>query len=310
VGIRFTDKANPDSFSGGFEGVTMKFAVLAAVFWVMVSGMPAVAQDSDQAIAEAAAILLDNPKDAMKVIEPEARKGTAAAQFYLGLVYRDGIGRAADARLAKDWLGKAEEQGHGGAAVALADMALKVGEAEEADAYLEKAMAAGEAQGFALKAALLEPRDPGTAAAFFGVALGLGDAESGLRLADIYLKEGSPLADPELARAALSQTAGLGSVKALGRLGMLYRDGTGATEDPVAAFTLLQEAVSLGDPEAAKALGEMMVAEDAGYWRNPALGYAYCLWAIRSLEGESCDAFKGLITEDDAKAGAEMAKGF
>ena len=188
----------------------MKFAVLAAVFWVMVSGMPAVAQDSVQAIAEAAEILLDNPKDAMKVIEPEARKGTAAAQFYLGLVYRDGIGRAADARLAKDWLGKAEEQGHGGAAVALADMALKAGAAEEADAYLEKAMAAGEAQGFALKAALLEPSDPGTAAAFFGVALGLGDAESGLRLADIYLKEGSPLADPELARAAAFADGGFG----------------------------------------------------------------------------------------------------
>ena len=242
----------------------MKFAVLAAVTWAMVSGLPAVAEESDQAIAEAAAILLDNPKDAIKVIEPEARKGTAAAQFYLGLVYREGIGRAADERLAKDWLGKAEEQGHGGAAVALADMSLKAGETEAADAYLEKAMAAGEAQGFALKASILEPNDLGTAAAFFGVALGLGDADAGLRLADIYLKEGSPLADPELARTALAQAAGLGSVKALGRLGMLYRDGTGATADPVAAFTLLQEAVSLGDPEAAKALGEMMVTEDAG----------------------------------------------
>lgn len=288
----------------------MKFAVLAAFTWAMALGLPAVAQESEQAIADAAAILLDNPKEAIKVIEPEARKGTASAQFYLGLVYRDGIGRAADARLAQDWLGKAEEQGHGGAAVALADLALKAGEVEAADAYLEKAMAAGEAQGFALKASILEPNDPGTAAAFYGVALGLGDAEAGLRLADMYLKEGSPLADAGLARAALTQTAGLGSVKALGRLGMLYRDGTGAPEDPVAAFTLLQEAVSLGDAEAARALGEMMVAEDAGYWRNPALGYAYCLWAIRSLEGESCEALKASITAEDAKAGEEMAKGF
>ena len=78
----------------------------------------------------------------------------------------------------------------------------------------------------------------------------------------------------------------------------------------MAAFTLLHEAVSLGDAEAARTLGEMMVAEDAGYWRNPALGYAYCLWAIRSLDEESCDALKASITEDDAKTGAEMAKGF
>ena len=232
------------------------------------------------------------------------------AQKYLlhVIAYRDGLGRGADARLSREWFGKAAEQGHGPAAVVLAEDALQSGQSEAATKWIEAAMSAGESRGFALKAESLRANDPGSAAVFLGVALGLGDAQAGLALADLALASSPP--DPGAARSALAQAAALGSARALARLGIAYRDGFGTAPDPVVAFVLLQEALSLGDPEGARALGEMMSAEDAGYWRNPSLGLAYCLWAIKSLDGANCDEIRAGLSAQEIAEGEALAKDF
>ena len=256
----------------------------------------------------AAAELVTDPEKALKVIEPAARAGVAEAQFLLAIAYRDGLGRGADARLSREWFGKAAEQGHGPAAVVLAEDALQSGQSEVATKWIEAAMSAGESRGFALKAESLRANDPGSAAVFLGVALGLGDAQAGLALADLALASAPP--DPGAARSALAQAAALGSARALARLGIAYRDGFGTAPDPVVAFALLQEALSLGDPEGARALGEMMSAEDAGYWRNPSLGLAYCLWAIKSLDGANCDEIRAGLSAQEIAEGEALAKDF
>ena len=60
-------------------------------------------------------------------LQPEARGGSAAAAYYLGLMYRNGMGVARDSRLAAHWLGVAAQGGVAAAMFTLSNM-LREGE--------------------------------------------------------------------------------------------------------------------------------------------------------------------------------------
>ncbi len=294
----------------------MARALAIAVLLLGLTSPVAQAQDraASEALLAAEAQLATDPVAALKVILPEARRGQPLAQFLLGEAYRTGTGRDADVRLARDWLAKAAAQGEGRAALSLAEIDLSENKLPAAIGWLDRAMAAGEAGAFRRRADLMAAgqggdADPGGALALYGVALELGDPGVAAAMADLILA--TPSGDAARARALLASAAALGDGAAMTRLGILYRDGIGGAADPVAAFALLQEAVSLGSPDGAIALAGLM-AGDTGYWRNPVLGLAYCLWAVRSDAAftGACDPIAAPLTQPERDEAARLATGF
>lgn len=77
---------------------------------------------------------------------PLAQAGQAEAQFRLGLLYELGRGVQPDPRAARHWYQQAAENGHGQAALSLANLLAADGEAEPALAWFERAADLGEAR--------------------------------------------------------------------------------------------------------------------------------------------------------------------
>lgn len=249
---------------------------------------PSPSQSPSPALLAAAAQMATDPAAALRVILPEARRGQPLAQFLVGEAYRLGQGREVEPRLARDWLAKAAANAEPRAALVLAEMDLVDGNPAGASGWLEMAMAMGDATAFHRRADMMVAgqggaADPGGALALYGVALDLGDTGASLPMAELMLA--TPGGDARRARALVARAAAQGDAAAMTRLGLMYRDGIGGPADPVAAFALLQEAVSLGSPAGAVALAGEMAAvrsDGAGYWVNPVLALAYCLWAVRT----------------------------
>lgn len=255
---------------------------------------------------------------ALKVIEPAARGGNPSAQFILGTAFWLGQGREKDTRLAQDWLMKSADQKDPRAVYALAELLLKNNEIEPALQRLQDGMALAYPQSFYRRATLMQQgiggaADPAGAAALFAVALDLGLPDAGFDLAEIYRTGLGVPVDLERVRVVLSQTAAYGIPRAMGQLGLMHEVGEGGPADPAAAFALYQEAVNLGDPDAAVLLAQFMQSRD-GYWTNPPLALAYCLWGAKVSESEAqgaiCDALANDMTPEDKTAGEAMATEF
>ena len=185
---------------------------------------------------------------------------------------------------------------------------------EQAVNWLAQAMAAGQADAFLLRARMLQQDLPTLAETYFITALELGQPMAARELAPLYLAQG-PEAQAK-ARQVLSRAASMGDAPAMLDLAQLYLTGVGGAADAAAGFTLLQEAVNLGYPPAAISLGEMMQSTP-GYWADPVLAQAYCLWCQAQSGDDGTGAFgarcaalgAGLSAEQIAQAQA-MANRF
>lgn len=264
---------------------------------------------------------------ALAVIEPAARGGDARAQTVLSDAYDTGRGKARSARLALEWLDKAAAQGAARAQVALGLMLLDGREGVAADparakTLLDAAMRQGyapafDARGRMLLAGRTGPPDPAGALALLTTALELGHAPAGAVLARIYLQGQGVAPDAPRARRILGRAARLGDGAALRALGAMHEQGQGGPPDLAAAFVLYQEAVNIGDIPAAVELARFMQAHD-GYWRDPPLAYAYCLWAVREAGDEAqvndfadrCTALGEGMEQADRKEGRKLLQQF
>jgi localization factor PodJL len=93
--------------------LTLKFAVAAAMVAVMTAGGPAAAEYD-------AALYAFNRGDyatAARQFESAARDGDSDAQYWLGRIYADGLGRPRDPVTAYGWFDHAAAQGHHDASI-------------------------------------------------------------------------------------------------------------------------------------------------------------------------------------------------
>ncbi len=242
---------------------------------------------------------------ALAVLAPAAEAGDAQAQALMGMAYENGLGVAQDSAEAQNWYQRAAQAGDAPAQVALAQLLLGQGDGapdrtDQAINWLAQAMAAGQADAFLLRARMLQQEMPALAETYFITALELGQPMAARELAPLYLAQG-PNAQAK-ARQVLSRAASMGDAPAMLDLAQLYLAGMGGVADAMAGFTLLQEAVNLGYPPAAVALGEMMQSTP-GYWADPVLAQAYCLWG----QAQSGDDGRGAFAARCAALGAGLS---
>jgi TPR repeat protein len=288
--------------------------VFLLFFWFLAT--PLHAQTVD---AASRAFFSGQYAEALAVLTPAAEAGNAQAQALLGMAYENGLGVPPDSAAAQKWYQRAAQAGDAPAQVALALLLLGQGggtpdSTEQAVNWLAQAMAAGQADAFLLRARMLQQDLPALAETYFITALELGQPMAARELAPLYLAQG-PEAQAK-ARQVLSRAASMGDAPAMLDLAQLYLTGVGGAADAAAGFTLLQEAVNLGYPPAAISLGEMMQSTP-GYWADPVLAQAYCLWGQAQSGDDGTGAFgarcaalgAGLSAEQIAQAQA-MANRF
>lgn len=165
--------------------------------------------------------------DAMRWYEREAARGSARAQFLLGLLYERGAGpRARDPERAFAWFRKAARQGH-------AEAQYKTGAAYQ--------FGRGVAP------------DPAQARDWYGRAAAQGIAEAQFNLALMLESgEGGP-PDPAEAARLYRAAAARGLAPAMLNLGLLHHRGTGVEASNVEAWTWFRAAEAAGAPGAADA---------------------------------------------------------
>lgn len=166
--------------------------------------------------------------DAMTWYEREAARGSAKAQFLLGLLYERGAGpRGKDAKRAYDSFLKAAEQGHPQAQFKVA-AALQFGRGV--------------------------PKNPKLAYAWYRRAAGFGVAEAQYNLGLMLLNGEGTAASPQQAARSYGEAARNGFGPAQLALGYLYLNGTGVKKDPADAWAWFRAAESrgIGGAEAAR----------------------------------------------------------
>ena len=261
---------------------------------------------------------------ALAVIEPAARAGDPLAQAVLGTAYDTGQGKPLSPQLAREWLRRAADQDYAPAAFALGMFWLEgrkefEPDPEQAATWFGKAMALGHAEAFHMRARMMldglgGPGNPAAAAAFALTALELGSPDAGMLLAEMYLSgEGVPI-DEERARATYARAGQLGHAPALSRLAVMHELGQGGPVDLTAAFALYQEATRLGDASAAVNLA-LFLTEQEGYWTDPVLGYAYCLWGNKTAPAgadysATCATLAEGLDDDGRSMGERLAATF
>ena len=167
---------------------------------------------------------------AMDWYEREAEKGSAKAQFLLGLLYEHGSGaRSQDLKQAHKWFLKAAEQGHPQAQYKVA-----------ARHHFGTGIAA----------------DPERAVAWYRRAAGQGVAEARHNLAHMLLNGTGTKRSPDEAARWYTENARHGFGPSQLALGYLYLQGTGVKADIAEAWAWFRAAESRGMGGAAKARAE------------------------------------------------------
>lgn len=263
---------------------------------------------------------------ALKTIEPAARAGDPLAQAVLATAYDTGQGKDQSAILAVEWFTKSAEQDNAPAQLALAKILFEgrdgvSADPEAAQQWLTRAIQKGEPGAFLLSGDLMLSGDHGTqsaagAAAMYIAALELGEPRAGMALAALYENGTGVAQSAQRARDTYAQTAQLGYSPAMARLAEMYELGQGGDADLTAAYALLQEAVNLGDVRSALNMALFMQSYE-GYWSDPPLAYAYCLWGLKNLGDDATQADQAACTgvlqdlsDDQKREGEEIAAQF
>ena len=195
-------------------------------------------------------------QDARRAFEESARRGNAAAQVNLALLYVQGWGVRQNYGPALYWLKSAADQGNSRAYVNLGILYLKGWGVRqdygEALGYFRKAADRGDTSsmvdlGFMNDSGLGTPIDHTRAAEWYRRAAEQGDPLGQNNLADLYLRgEGVPQNDA-LAFEWFGRAAGQGNTGAQIKLGFLYATGRGTRKDVEAAYTWITAASLAGD---------------------------------------------------------------
>lgn len=254
-------------------------ALLALCLSGMCTAASATGQDSEVLEPVRAAIRLKNFPAAALLLQTQAVSGNANAQYLLGSLYQNGLGLSVDEPAARQWFGKAAQQGHADAAYSLA--ALLAGD-EPADAgaihhWLQVAAQAGHPLASQALTAGIQPqkfqpdktlRDTETRRQAFWLAVQQDDVELMTQLGVAQFSQ----ATDGFGRTALSQAARQGAIHATRRL---LESATVINQPDHAGITPLMLAAAAGHPEVAAQLltaGALIDLQDS--FGNTALMYA------------------------------------
>ncbi|BDV37965.1 peptidoglycan-binding protein [Methylocystis bryophila] len=171
------------------------------------------------------------------LLQAQALRGDAKAQFELGLRYAEGRGGLArDPQLAAQWFAKSADQG-----LALAQ--YRLGSLYEKGVSVE--------------------RDLGRARSLYEKAANAGNARAMHNLGVLFVENGDGWPDYVSAAGWFRKAAELGVRDSQFNLAVLYARGTGVEENLVQAYMWFSVAASQGDAEAAKKRDEVATRLDA-----------------------------------------------
>ncbi|MFW2541368.1 SEL1-like repeat protein [Primorskyibacter sp. 2E107] len=225
-----------------------------------------------------------DPERAATLFKSAAARGNAEAQYYLGMLYSDGVGTEQSPQDALTWMLAAAENGHVPAMFELSRIYSRglgaQANKEQAIRWLTEAASAGHAEAqYYLSFALDSGR---------GLAQNRGEAlnwlrrsaEAGLVPAQAALGRKYLNADGTERNAAegirwLQQAANRGDVAAMSDLAQAYLGAEGVAPNPELAIRLFSEAADAGLPRAMIGMGQMLENGFDGQAPNmeAALGY-------------------------------------
>lgn len=205
--------------------------VLGLALGLAVSATPARATTYDQALA---AFRASSFAVARAGFAPLAAKGDPVAQYYLGLLYRDGLGVRGDPAVAMRWLGSAATAGLARAQYALGQL------------YMADRPGA--------------PKNMRRGVGWIAAAARKGFAEARYRLGMMYRKGTGVPQDQIRAAAYLRRAADQGLAKAQFELGVQYWNGRGVPQNFARAAAWTRRAAEQGFIAAQLSLGYMYAA--------------------------------------------------
>ena len=203
-----------------------------------------------QAGPGADAIAAGDYQRAFAILEPQARRGSAEAQYLLGRMHDQGLGASVDRERARYWFALSAAQGHSAARAALASLAARAPTIAQPTPRAATSTSTSDPQ-------RLQAMLAGTLAADRGRAVQLAasvtaQAESGDPALAVLLGEyfESPLAGtPDFPAAALwyGRAAEKKHPVAQNNLGAMYYDGRGVLQSFAEAERLYRRAAEAGD---------------------------------------------------------------
>lgn len=302
-------------------------ARLILILWVTLFGgvLSAQAQtpSSDDVAAARLAYLDGNYDTVVSVLLPAAEAGDAVAQNVVANAYDDGFGVEQDFALALKWWEAAAAQDMDkavynlGVLYAAGRPTIPV-DYDKAAAYYERAIALGYHFAMNNRARMYElgqggKSNPVKALELYEQAIALGNADAMSNAALMYLNANG--VDEDLGRALTLFRMGAerGNATSLSNLGAMYANAYGVAEDPLAAMALYRMSADAGHPRGAVNLAYALI-EGVEAWRDPALGYGWCLSGLSRAKPEDAEEFQqdceylaDVIGEDAARAGKELA---
>ncbi|MBL8380188.1 MAG: sel1 repeat family protein [Burkholderiales bacterium] len=248
---------------------------------------------------------------ALTILEPQARRGAAEAQYLLGVMREKGLGVAIDLERARHWYGLAAQQGHAEARQALSRIDFPAGAAPATPAQQPTAasqaathapaampLAAGtvdDAQRLQAMIAGDVPIDRPAAerhASALAIRAEAGDATAAVLLGEYFESAISGAADYAAAARWYEVAARKDQAVALNNLGAMYYDGRGVVQSYAEAQRLYLRAAQAGN-----AVAQFNLALMLGQGRDgPPDNEAMLAWLRRS------------VTQGYARAQAQLAR--
>ncbi len=294
-----------------------KFIIAAAITFLATASMAgsvADAQDAYQAGQYDAAL---------KIAIPAAKAGDPYAQNIVGAAYNDGNGVNKDIAASIEWFEKSAAQGYVKAYYNLGMTYLydlPAPDYDKAISNFESAMEQDYSFAYLQRAKMYFKglggvKNPDMAAKLRYKVRALGDAEAISTMGDMYRVGVGAELDLEMARELYAEAAQMGDAASVGNLALMYANGMGGPKDLVAAHALLVEAEEMGDANSDINLAGFIMRRD-GYWHDPAMAFAYCLWGIKTGGGDqapqtykdTCEMVKSELTEDQLAQGVATFK--
>ncbi len=296
--------------------------------WPMLLSLPLmiVAQGAaaQPAADEVAAARLDyiagSYEAALEVLRPAAEAGDPIAQNILGDAYDTGKGVTRDSDIALDWWEKAAAQDFDKALYNLGRR-YQPSDIATAMAYYERSVATGYSPAMVVLGRIFEfgavdgGADAEKAAELYAQAADLGNMNAMNSLGLMYIEARGVDEDLTHAFDLFATAAAGGNPEAIGNLGTMYAYGYAVAPDPLASMALYEMAAELGGGQAAINLAFDLI-EGAQSYRDPALGWAWCLVGTQRLSGEDraaaeddCAYLADRLDAETIAAGAALAPG-
>lgn len=215
---------------------------------------------------------------AYEILLPMAEQGNAQAQFFLGKMYRYGLGKPADAKRAQKWFDLAikndvvnimKKEARQGVASAQSNLGVMYYEGLGVDRDPQVAAVWNQQsaeQGYAIgqsnyAAQLLHgigvQKNAEQAAFWYEKAAQQDYAQAQNALATLYFSGDGVARDYQKALQWFERAAANGFVAAKVGLGNLYLDGLGVEKNPAGAEKLYREAADAGDPNGQRSLANL-----------------------------------------------------